>query len=143
MRKLPVDACKQLPGAMLPPRPKQYAFARRALFKRRPGLSKRLTLPQQLPPRFIRSRLPIILWLITHLPHFPIPQIHSLLLRLVHGTCSYTAKDTELVAAFINRPITVERLGDRQGMAAFGQLVGGDEFRRRPRTEAVIAGRLR
>src|SRR2546425_13188254 len=93
-----------------------------------------------LPSALCRGRLiPVwltvdrIVWIIADLPHLAVPQIHLLLLVQVQWPGADTAEDGDLVAALIDRSVAVHALGDVDGMTALGELVGGDQLRRRPR----------
>src|SRR5204863_3118563 len=72
-----------------------------------------------------------------HRPDLVVPHIHLAHLGHVHGPCSSAPEDGQLIAAFIHGPIAVESF--RYSKSWTMCMVAGDELRRWPRTESVVA----
>ena len=63
-------------------------------------------------------------------------KVHFLLIGKAEWSSADSAKDGDLIAGFINSPISINSLGDTQSMAFFGNMECGDQFRSWARTEA-------
>src|SRR5262249_45969742 len=81
--------------------------------------------------------------IVTNLPHLAVAQVHLALLLQVQRPGADAAEDGNLLAALIDRPVPVHALANVERVATLGKLVRGNQFRRRPGTEAVVARRLR
>ncbi len=79
---------------------------------------------------------------VADLPELAVVQVHLPLLFGVERASADAAEDADLVAGLVDGAVAVDALGDRQGMALLRQLEGGDQPRRGPGAEAVVAGRL-
>src|SRR5207247_631140 len=88
---------------------------------------------------WVRRDGPAISRIRPHLPHLPGAQIKLLLLLQIQGPSTNAAEDTDLIAALVHGAIAVKPLGNRHGMAAVRDLVGGDHLRRRPGAKAIVA----
>src|SRR5881296_3478686 len=84
-----------------------------------------------------------ILRIIGHLPYLAVAQIELVLLLQVERPGSDAAENTDLIATLVHGAVAVQSLSNGDGMAAVGNLVGRNQLRRRPRTEAVVARCLR